>query len=80
MPFLAIITFDFQQDGTGTCFCGNGVEVVVDESDLADLVYDGTIKPEEVKITVTLDCGALMVYPFSIIFTGSTTRNGASNS
>ncbi len=51
-------TFDFQQDGTGTCFCGNGVEVVVDESDLADLVYDGTIKPEEVKITVTLTDGS----------------------
>ena len=51
-------TFTFQQDGTGTCFCGNEVEVVVDERDLSDLVYDGTIKPEEVKITVTLTDGS----------------------
>ncbi|MDE6994814.1 MAG: Ig-like domain-containing protein, partial [Lachnospiraceae bacterium] len=47
-------TFTFQQDGTGTCVCGNGIEIVVDENDLTDLVYDGTIKPEDVDITVTL--------------------------
>ena len=40
-------TFDFQQDGTGTCVCGNGVKIVVDESDLTDLVYDGTIQPAQ---------------------------------
>lgn len=57
-------TFDFAkagtgtQDGTGTCACGNGLTVVVDEDDLTDLVYDGTIKPEEVKITVTLTDGS----------------------
>ena len=51
-------TFDFQQDGTGTCVCGNGVKIVVDESDLTDLVYDGTIQPEDVDITVTLTDGS----------------------
>ena len=47
-------TFAFQQGGTGTCVCGNGVEIVVDERALTNLVYDGAIKPENVDITVTL--------------------------
>ena len=51
-------TFEFQQDGTGTCVCGNGVEIVVDEDDLRDLIYDGTLKPADVKITVTLTDGS----------------------
>ena len=51
-------TFDFAQDGTGTCACGNGLSVVVNEDDLADLVYDGTLKPEQVGVTVTLTDGS----------------------
>ncbi len=50
--------FEFQQDGTGACVCGNGLAVVVDERDLTDMVYDGEIKPEEVGITVTLTDGS----------------------
>ncbi|MCI8537818.1 MAG: hypothetical protein HFF18_04030 [Oscillospiraceae bacterium] len=51
-------TFDFKQDGTGTCVCGNGIKVEVDERDLAGLVYDGSIKPADVSITVTLTDGS----------------------
>ena len=50
-------SFTFAQDGTGTCGqegCGNGLTIVVDEDDLSGLVYDGTVKPEEVEVTVTL--------------------------
>ena len=52
-------TFTFDEEGNGTCdFCGNSAAIRIDESDLADLVYDGSIKPEEVEITVTLGDGS----------------------
>lgn len=54
-------TFDFAEDGTGTCACGNGLTVAVNESDLSDLVYDGTMKPEQVRVTVTLTDGSNQV-------------------
>ena len=48
-------TFTFDADGNGTCApCGNTLTIDVDETDLTNLVYDGTIKPEDVNITVTL--------------------------
>lgn len=50
-------TFDFVQDGDGrsTCdICRNKLAIVVDEDDLSNLVYDGTLKPEQVGVTVTL--------------------------
>ena len=47
-------TFSFAQDGTGDCVCRNGLTVVVDEKDLEDLVYNGTIQPQDVAVTVTL--------------------------
>ena len=51
-------TFDFE-DKNGTCaLCGNTLTIEVDENDLTDLVYDGTIQPEDVKITVTLTDGS----------------------
>ena len=51
-------TFTFQ-DKDGTCaLCGNTLTIVVDDNDLTDLVYDGTIKPEDVDITVTLTDGS----------------------
>ncbi|MBD5118394.1 MAG: hypothetical protein HDT37_04700, partial [Clostridiales bacterium] len=44
-------TFTFGQDGNGSCgFCENTIAIVVDERDLTGLVYDGTVKPEEVSI------------------------------
>ena len=51
-------TFQFDQNGDGSCICGNTVAIVVDESDLTDLVYDGTIQPDDVTITVTLTDGS----------------------
>ncbi len=51
-------TFNFAQDGTGTCVCDNGLTVVVNKDDLANLVYDGTIKPQDVRVTVTLTDGS----------------------
>lgn len=52
-------TFTFAEDGTGTCSkCGSTLEIFVDEDDLANLVYDGTIVPENVNITVTLTDGS----------------------
>lgn len=51
-------TFTFQNKD-GTCaLCNNSLTIEVDENDLADLVYDGTIQPEDVKITVTLTDGS----------------------
>ena len=51
-------TFDFE-DKDGTCaLCGNTLTIEVDENDLTDLVYNGTIQPEDVKITVTLTDGS----------------------
>ena len=51
-------TFTFQ-NRDGTCaLCNNSLTIEVDENDLADLVYDGTIQPEDVKITVTLTDGS----------------------
>lgn len=48
-------TFSFDQNGTGTCGqCGNSLAINVNQDDLSDLVYDGTLKPEEVGVTVTL--------------------------
>ncbi len=48
-------TFNFQDDGHGTCnFCVSSLTISVDESSLGDLVYDGTVKPENIPITVTL--------------------------
>lgn len=55
-------TFDFDSNGNGTCgFCGNSLTIVIDESDLADLVYDGSIKAEDVEVTVTLTDGTKLV-------------------
>ncbi len=51
-------TFTFDETGTGSCVCGNGIEIAVDESALADLVYDGTLKPGQVALTVTLTDGS----------------------
>ena len=52
-------TFTFDQNGNGTCgFCKNTVAIAVDERGLTNLVYDGTVKPEDVKITVTLTDGS----------------------
>lgn len=52
-------TFTFDQKGNGTCgICGNTIAIEVNESDLTDLVYDGTMKAEDVKITVTLTGGS----------------------
>lgn len=50
-------TFNFVQDGNGTSTCAdchNSLTIAVDESDLSNLVYDGTVKPEDVDVTVTL--------------------------
>ena len=52
-------TFTFDENGAGTCpTCGNTLSISVDESDLTDLVYDGNIKPQDVKITVALTDGS----------------------
>ena len=52
-------TFTFNQDGEGTCtLCGNKVTIVVNVRDLTNLVYDGTMKPGDVSITVTLNDGS----------------------
>lgn len=50
-----LCTFDFDQNGKGTCACGKQLTIEVDEDDLANLVYDGTTKPADVEITVTLN-------------------------
>ena len=50
-------TFNFVQDGDGTSTCAgctNSLSIVVNEGDLSNLVYDGTVKPEDVDVTVTL--------------------------
>ncbi len=51
-------TFPFDENGIGSCVCGNGIEIDVDEDDLADLVYDGTLKPGRVGLTITLTDGS----------------------
>ena len=51
-------TFPFDENGIGSCVCGNGIAIVVDEDDLADLVYDGTLKPGRVGLTITLTDGS----------------------
>ena len=51
-------TFTFHDDGTGTCICGNSIKIYVDEDDLTNLVYDGTVKPEDITIQVTLTDGS----------------------
>ena len=56
-------TFSFVQDGdgTGTCAdCGNGLAIDVNQDDLSNLVYDGTVKPEQVRVTVTLTDGTVL--------------------
>ncbi|MCM1148554.1 MAG: YDG domain-containing protein [Butyricicoccus sp.] len=51
-------SFTFGEDGNGTCdYCENAIAVAVDETDLTGLVYDGTVKPEDVSITVSLADG-----------------------
>ena len=55
-------TFTFDQDGNGTCgLCRNTVSVAVNKDDLTNLVYDGTMKPENVEVTVTLTDGTKLV-------------------
>ena len=54
-------TFSFAQDGdgTGTCAgCNNSISIAVNEGDLSNLVYDGTLKPTDVRVTVTLTDGS----------------------
>ena len=50
--------FTFDTEGRGVCACGSVLTIVVDESDLTGLVYDGTIQAEDVKITVALADGS----------------------
>ena len=47
-----------QETGAGTCACGNSLQITVDERGLSDLVYDGTLKPENIPVTVTLTDGS----------------------
>lgn len=53
-------TFNFDENGTGTCeLCNSKLTITVDETGLADLVYDGTLKPgSPPPITVTLTDGS----------------------
>ncbi|MBD5161448.1 MAG: hypothetical protein HDT14_05425, partial [Oscillibacter sp.] len=51
-------SFAFDSAGNGTCVCGNSISIVVDERGLAGLVYDGTVKPEDVSIRVALTDGS----------------------
>lgn len=52
-------TFDIDgQTGSGACVCGNSVTVVAGDQ---DLVYNGTMQPADVTVTVTLTDGSNQV-------------------
>ena len=48
-------TFSFNENGAGDCaLCRNKLAINVDQDALSNLVYDGTTKPTDVPVTVTL--------------------------
>ncbi len=52
-------TFDFAQDGTGTCgSCANEITVTVDRNSLKVLAYDETVKPQNGAVTVRVKAAA----------------------
>lgn len=51
-------TFNFDETGVGTCRdCNNKLTIIVDETSLGDLIYNGTDQTANVSLTVTLDDG-----------------------
>ena len=49
-------TFNFDETGVGTCRdCNNKLTIIVDETSLGDLIYNGTDQTANVSLTVTLN-------------------------
>ena len=55
---LETCMFTIARDGTGTCVCGNTLQITVNEAALADLAYDGAFKPGDGAVTVALTDGS----------------------
>ena len=45
-------TFNFNENGVGTCGCGNGLTIDVDRESLKELAYDNTVQPANGTVTV----------------------------